>query len=134
MVISVRGANLKGQHQDYNPSLPRDEGKVFGTLGVAVPARRRGKATPNYYEERGTSAATAVMAGLAALVIGYINVSDVQRRWDNVRMNRGFRNLLADLSTEQEERKLFFSLDNCLLSERSADFQAALTSASRFYR
>lgn len=133
LAISVRGANLKGQHQDYNPSLPRDGDKVFGALGVAVPARRRGKIAPNYYEERGTSAATAVMTGLAALVIGYINVSDVQR-WDNVRMHRGFRNLLMDLSTEQEERKLFFSLDNYLASKRSADLEAALTSASRSVR
>lgn len=123
---------MRGKHQDFNPSLPKGNEKVFGTLGVAVPVRRRGRLPPQHFNEKGTSVATAVMAGLAAIIVGYINVNSEIRDWDNIRTHRGFQNLLLAISTEQEQRKLFFSLERHLTESQQGDLEAALTRAANF--
>ncbi|OQU98196.1 Fungal specific transcription factor domain-containing protein [Cladophialophora immunda] len=111
-IFSIRGTNTRGEHEEFNPSLPKRGEKVFGTLGLEVPASNRGRSKPHYSHRSGTSVATAIAAGFAAIIIGYINIHDNEGRWDNIRMYEGFQNLLYKLSTEPEARKRFISLDN----------------------
>lgn len=129
-VFSIRGTNTKGKHEEYNPSLPRRGGKVFGTLGLEVPTSNRGKLAPQYINRTGTSIATAVAAGIAAIVVGYINIHDKKGSWDNIRMFEGFQNLLFKLSTEPEERKRYLTLDNHSKMEDQMNFETALNRAS----
>ena len=129
-VFSIRGTNTKGKHEEFNPSLPERGGKVFGTLGLEVPASNRGREAPQYINKTGTSVATAVAAGIAAIVVGYINIHDEKGWWGNIRMFEGFQNLLYKLSTEPEERKRFITLDNHSKEADRVDLETALNSAS----
>jgi hypothetical protein len=91
--------------------LPEDDGSsVYGTLGVGVPTLRRdGIQSP--IARTGTSSATAIAAGMAALVIAYINTSDHRGSWDDIRTQSGYAKLLQKLSTEPEARKRFITLE-----------------------
>jgi hypothetical protein len=129
-VFSVRGASTKGKHGDFNPSLPKYGEKVFATLGIQVPARTRGDSTSPYSPKTGTSVATAIMAGMAAIVIGYVNIHDRKESWNNIRTFQGFQSLLYKLSTEPEERKRFVTLDNHSREEHQAILETVLNSAS----
>jgi hypothetical protein len=129
-VFSIRGTNTKGKHEEFNPSLPKRGEKVFGTLGLEVPASNRRKLASQYSNKTGTSVATAVAAGIAAIVVGYINIHDEKGSWDNIRMFGGFQSLLYKLSTEPEERKRFITLDNHSKEEDQVNFETALSSAS----
>ena len=74
-VISIRGTNSRGEFQDFNPPRGSRAGTVIGTLGLDVPAAALIDATSNKSGEvykSGTSVATAVAAGLAALLRGYV--------------------------------------------------------------
>jgi subtilase family serine protease len=72
---------------------------VYETLGVGVSTlRRNGLQTP--VVRTGTSPATAIASGIAALIIAYINTS-----------NQGYERLLQKLSTEPEARKQFITLE-----------------------
>ena len=101
-VFSIRGTDAKGTHAQFNPSLPPRGGKVFGTLGVEVPARGIG--------HTGTSVATAIMSAIAAIILGYISVHREQE-WREIRRYRGFENLLYELSTEPDGQKHYITLD-----------------------
>lgn len=129
-VFSIRGTNTKGKHEDFNPALPKRGGQVFGTLGVKVPASSRGKLEPQYIHMNGTSVATAIAAGIAAIVVGYINIHDKDGSWDNIRTFDGFRHLLYKLSTQPEERKRFITLENHSKEKDQKNFETALNSAS----
>jgi hypothetical protein len=129
-VFSIRGTNTKGMHEEFNPSLPKRGGKVFGTLGLEVPTSNRGKLTPQYICRTGTSIATAVAAGISAIIVGYINIYDEKGSWDNIRMFEGFQSLLHKLSTEPEVRKRFLTLDNHSKEEDRMNFETALNVAS----
>jgi hypothetical protein len=129
-VFSVRGANTKGKHEDFNPSLPKHGENVFATLGVQVPARNLGDSKPLYSPKSGTSVATAIMAGLAAIIVGYINIHGTNGSWDSIRTFQGFQSLLYKLSTEPEERKRFVTLDNHSREDHRAILEAVLNIVS----
>lgn len=128
-IFAVRGASTKGKHKDWNPALPTRNEPVFGTLGVEVPIRNRGKLPPQYLSDSGTSFATAVMAGIAATIVGYMNVENRKELWDNVRTFDGFRHLLEELSTEPETRKLFVTLEHHLTQADQVGLETALSKA-----
>ncbi|GKZ35596.1 hypothetical protein AbraIFM66950_006296 [Aspergillus brasiliensis] len=101
-VISIRGTNSNGLFADFNPPKHEDEPVVFGTLGIDVPS-----AWPNSDREEyrsGTSVATAIAAGIAGCLLGYIssrppespfyNVRD--RAWTRRGMNAIFRILSSN--------------------------------------
>jgi len=70
-VISIRGTNADGDFEAFNPPKREDESLVFGTLGLDVPS-----AWPNSNGEEyksGTSIATAIAAGIAGCILGYIS-------------------------------------------------------------
>lgn len=82
-VISIRGTNANGDFEDFNPPKSQDEVVVFGTLGLDVPS-----AWPNSdYDEykSGTSIATAIAAGIAGCLLGYINSHPPEKPFYNVK-------------------------------------------------
>lgn len=130
-VFPIRATNTAGKHEEFNPPLPEGGEDVFGTLGVEVPASNRGKSSPQYIDQTGTSVATAIMAGIAAIVIGYINIHDDQRLWNSVRTFEGFQNLLLILSTKTDAQKRFISLERYSKTQDQVHFEAALSHASK---
>lgn len=80
-VISIRGTNADGDFENYNPPKRDDESLVFGTLGLDVPS-----AWPNSDGEEyksGTSVATAIAAGIAGILLGYINSHPIGKPFYN---------------------------------------------------
>ncbi|KAI5920979.1 hypothetical protein F4810DRAFT_722919 [Camillea tinctor] len=106
MVFSIRATNTTGRHEELNPSLPKRETNVFGTLGLDVPTSNRGRSPPRY-----------------------INIHDDKKSWDKIRMFDGFEKLLYKLSTEPQARMRFISLDNHLRREDQEKFGTALNGA-----
>ncbi|KAI9766615.1 MAG: hypothetical protein M1840_006426 [Geoglossum simile] len=126
-VFSIRATDTFGVHKNFNAALPDGtEVKVYGTLGVGVPTARKG-GTEEEIGRSGTSAATAITAGIAALVISYINTYGEARSWDNIKTQDGFQKLLYSMSTEPEGRKRFITLEN--LYNHPESFESQLDSA-----
>ena len=127
-VFSIRATNTLGKHKDFNPPLPEIGGAVVGTLGVGVPTKER---TQKETGRTGTSVATAVTAGLAAIVVGYINIHGEGHLWDDLRTHDGFERLLHHgLSTEPEARKRFITLERLYGKHWQRDFESCLNSAA----
>ena len=99
-VISMRGSNANGFFPDFNPPPREDEAIVYGTLGVDVPGasiRPDGKQVP----KSGSSIATAVAAGMAAVLLEYAT-------WKM--QEGGDSGILRKLKTQQGMLAMFRSL------------------------
>lgn len=129
-VFSIRRTNTKGRYMDFNPSLFNIYEKSFGTLGVEVPTRTRSESTYDHIRQSECPIATAVMTGIAAILIGYVNINDDKGLWGNIRTYQGFQSLLYELSTEPEERKRFVTLERYSKQEHLLALEAALERAS----
>lgn len=74
------------------------------------------------------------MAGIAAIIIGYININmdntEKRKSWLNIRTPEGFQRLLHQLSTESQPRQLFMTLKHHSEFKHQSILEAALTSAS----
>lgn len=82
-VISIRGTNANGDFEDFNPPKSQDEVAVFGTLGLDVPSAW---ANSDYDEYKsGTSIATAIAAGIAGCLLGYISSHPPEKPFYNVK-------------------------------------------------
>jgi len=109
-VFSIRATDADGYHQGPNAALPGSGEIVFGTLGIEVPTASTGN-TARIAVRSGASPATAIAAGLAALVIGYTAVNKPCGTWDNVRTHPGFQQFLYMVTNTSESRKRFFTLE-----------------------
>ena len=99
-VISMRGSNANGFFPDFNPPPREDEAIMYGTLGVDVPGasiRPDGKQEP----KSGSSVATAVAAGMAAVLLEYAT-------WKT--QEGGDSDILRKLKTQQGMLAMFKSL------------------------
>ncbi|KFY79163.1 hypothetical protein V499_01822 [Pseudogymnoascus sp. VKM F-103] len=99
-VISLRGSNANGFFPDFNPPPREDEAIVYGTLGVDVPGAsisRDGQQEP----KSGSSIATAVGAGMAAVLLEYAT-------WK--KQEGGDSEILRKLKTQQGMLAMFRSL------------------------
>lgn len=74
-VISMRATNGTGEFAEFNPPCGLTEGKVLGTLGVDVSCVGLSKDGEEVYQS-GTSVATAVAVGIAALLLEYVEGKD----------------------------------------------------------
>jgi hypothetical protein len=83
-VISIRGTNSDGRFQDFNPPRSLQENMVFGTLGLEVPSASLSHETGEAYMN-GTSIATAVAAGMAGMLLGYVNSKSSKSTYHTVR-------------------------------------------------
>jgi subtilisin family serine protease len=124
-VFSIRATDADGVHEHCNPELVRDEW-VVGTLGAGVPTKEKDH---REIGRTGTSVATAVSAGLAAIVIGYINIHGDQKSRGRLRTHDGFKKLLAKsnwLSTEPRPRQRFFTLQKIFGPSWQSNFEKGL--------
>ena len=127
-VFSIRGTNAEGIHRDYNASLPDDGRAIFGTLGEGVPVHCRGPYSIVGMD--GASPATAIAAGLAAVVTAYRSVHHADRSWTEVGTPQGFRRFLLRNMRKSAEQKRFFTLEEFYREEDQRAFRAALDRAS----
>lgn len=128
MVFSIRATDTNGKHQDFNPALPESDDKVYGTLGLDVPVANRRGSGPSESTKTGTSVATAIAAGIAAIVIGHVKTNNNRPQWAKIRTFGGFQNMLRELSTKSDGERRFITLDS---HADLASFEVALDSASR---
>lgn len=83
-VISVRATNSAGGFVDeFDPPPVDDEGRLYGTLGHDIPGHAVDETKPC----SGCSAATPIMAGIAALLLQYVQhrLSDRSASSENIR-------------------------------------------------
>ncbi|KAH8645085.1 hypothetical protein IG631_02549 [Alternaria alternata] len=128
-VFSIRGTNADGVHRDYNASLPEDGETTFGTLGEGVPVACRGQIY-NIVGMDGASPATAVAAGLAAIVTAYMIVHDQGNLWTKIRTPQGFKKFLLDNMKRSASQKRFFTLEGFYDKRDQKAFRVALERAS----
>ncbi|KAI9766109.1 MAG: hypothetical protein M1840_006816, partial [Geoglossum simile] len=106
LVISIRGTNSQGIFQDFNPPPDRDGPAVFGMLGKDVPS-----AWLSTYEgeicKSGTSVATPIAAGIAAMILGYANICFGEQLLLK-------RNPLRKLRTRQGMLSMFSNMSTCM--------------------
>ena len=133
-VISLRGSNANGFFPDFNPPPREDEAIVYGTLGVDVPGA---SIRPDGKQElkSGSSIATAVAAGMAAVLLEYATWkkkeggdSDILRK---LRTRQGMLAMFRSLAVRSlhNQGHLYVSLQTLLdISEaqRWAKFEDAL--------
>ena len=126
-VFSIRATNTQGFHLNFNPSLNENDPFALGTLGYRVPTAQRGN-TQIPICRTGTSVAAAIAAGMAALIIGYIN-SSPGRTWESVKTHKGMLVVLKALSKEPDARKLFITPNHMnfpLSQDRVSSFKGLL--------
>ncbi|KIW11595.1 hypothetical protein PV08_10896 [Exophiala spinifera] len=106
-VIAVRGTNEKGYPQEFNPPPSFSGPDCFMTLGKDVPGaalRRDGGGT---VLRSGTSTSTPVAAGVAAMVLGYAKIHEVElkrvlspERLAKLHTKGGMRSIFLAMSLE----------------------------------
>jgi subtilisin family serine protease len=115
-VISIRGSDAKGWLERFN-ALPDSDGiKSFMTLGQYVPgARLSSENDKGEVYESGTSSATPIAAGIAAIILGYARLheqevkerlGDDQHQLYKLWQISGMRAMFAAISSESFHRCL----------------------------
>ena len=102
-VISIRATNSNGSFEDFNPPADRDGPAVFGTLGKDVPSASLCSDGGEVCKS-GTSVATPIAAGIAAMMLGYatIGLHDEKLRPETARKLRtrhGMKAMFREIST-----------------------------------
>jgi hypothetical protein len=113
-VISIRQTNANGAFSDSNPPVDPCGAAIYGTLGENVPSawlrHINGEVTRS-----GSSVATAVAAGLAGMLLVYVNMAlsqpcrpfhlDTKRLWTRA----GMLDMFAKMSEDMGNRCRFLS-------------------------
>jgi len=129
-VLSIRATDTYGKHLSSNAALPTSDTAVFGTLGCKVPAACTDK-TIQEEPVDGASPATAIAAGMAAVIIGYITSKGREGEWGKIRTHDGFKQLLYNITNASDGGKRFFTLEEFYDEVRWEDLDAHLRVASR---
>lgn len=105
-VISIRATNADGAFLDSNPPADPYGPAVYGTLGKDVPSAWLSN-VDGELSKSGSSVATAVSAGIAAMMLEFANVglsnpefhvpSEVRRLWTKRRMLAMFAKMSQDM-------------------------------------
>ncbi|RFU73338.1 hypothetical protein TARUN_8912 [Trichoderma arundinaceum] len=112
-VISIRGTNANGDFEDFNPPRSQNEERVIGTLGLDVPSAWLSDYDEEKYQS-GTSVATAVAAGIAGLLLGYISSKSEKSSFSELnkklRTRQGMRSVFMELASRtQKEHYLYLT-------------------------
>ncbi|KAL6808590.1 peptidase S8/S53 domain-containing protein [Trichoderma camerunense] len=124
-VISIRATNSLGTFMNTNPRNKSESSVVFGAVGDDIP--------PDLQQFRpevslpGTSAATAVAAGIAAIMLGYVlilpqlvkietNEHIMRRLWTT----EGMRNMFMKMSDDMGERRRFINPSKFFLNKSNS--------------
>ncbi|KAG5659092.1 hypothetical protein KAF25_000294 [Fusarium avenaceum] len=113
-VISIRSTNSNGAFSDTNPPTDPHGPAVYGTLGQDVPSAWLCN-VDGELSKSGSSVATAVAAGIAAMVLAFAEAGfqspevhlhpDVKRLWTR----RGMMSMFAKMSKDMGNRCFFIS-------------------------
>lgn len=114
-VISVRATDSYGQFEGFNPPCHDLEKNAIGTLGRDVPAAWKSDHSATVKYSSGTSVATAVTAGLAAVLLGYVQDQSARETFNMVdsrlRKHGGMQAMFMELSRESQiERNRYLTL------------------------
>lgn len=137
-VISIRGTNTNGAFQDFNPPRNPWENVVLGTLGLEVPSSCLSSDVEDVCKS-GTSVATAVTAGIAGMLLGYVNSRFNNPRYEVVRnklrTRQGMLAILDSIATDSLNNGYKYVTPWCLYDideeERWFIFEAALSAVSQ---
>lgn len=105
----MRATNSEGQFQDFNPPRHKGHENAIGTLGCDVPAAWKSDYDGTVKYCSGTSVATAVASGLAAVLLGYVQSQSTRETFNMV--NKGLR-------TREGMQKIFMEMSQESLNER----------------
>ncbi|KAK4964402.1 hypothetical protein LTR28_003759 [Elasticomyces elasticus] len=110
LVISIRGTNVQGTFEDFNPPPDRDGPSVFGILGKVVPSA--GLCSQDEVCKSGTSVATPIAAGIAAMLLGYADLGCHKGKLQpghrrKLRTRRGMEAMFRAISTWMAEKLLY---------------------------
>lgn len=114
-VISVRATDSYGQFEVFNPPCHNLDKNAIGTLGRDVPAAWKTDYDGTVKYSSGTSVATAVAAGLAAVLLGYVQDQSTKETFhlvdSRLRMREGMQAMFMELSRESQiERNRYLTL------------------------
>lgn len=133
-VIPVRGTNSNGVFQDFNPPPDHHGPVVYGTLGVEIPSAGLSTQGSLVYRS-GTSVATPVAAGVAALVLSCASTSfgdraslandPVKYLWSN----KGILSMFSQMSTYMDGRCLYLN-PGSFMQKTEAERRATLIVAA----
>ncbi|KAK3629307.1 hypothetical protein LTR56_013034 [Elasticomyces elasticus] len=94
-VVSVRGTDVYGNfHPQLKPRSRAANVMMVGTLGWQVPVATSGEEITSLVPESGSSVATAVAAGMTAMLLDYINM----KREQNVLLAQNVRDNFTSLT------------------------------------
>lgn len=113
LVISIRATDGDGVFATLNPPTTDEEGIVYGTLGMDVPGvALNGDQGEIVAFKSGCSVATAIAAGTAALLLGYVNMMSGEERFqevhDELRTRRGMLAMFKEISTRSMVTQFFY--------------------------
>ncbi len=131
-VVSIRETNSNGLFSDTNPPVDRDGPAVYGTLGRDVPSAWL-RTVEGELAKSGSSVATAVAAGIAAMTLAYANTgllgpSDVAK----LRTRRGMLRMFAKMSENMGDRCFFLSPARFFLDRDETSCWAAMIDACSY--
>lgn len=137
LVISIRGTNSQGTFQEFNPPRRPDETVVYGTLGTEVPSAWL-RDHEGEMHKSGTSVATPIAAGIAAIVLGYIGgkskESGVELLEKRLRSRRGMLAVFNTMSKEMGNGCSFLNPWNFFRQEDSVCLSGIRTAISNLPR
>ncbi|KAL7793615.1 hypothetical protein V8C37DRAFT_378462 [Trichoderma ceciliae] len=136
-VISIRGTNANGDFEDFNPPRSPDEEMVFGTLGLDVPSAWLSDYNEDIYKS-GTSVATAIAAGIAGLLLGYISGKSERATFPDLnkklRTRRGMRAVFMKFASRtQKEHCLYLTPWKLMGKSEELRWATFLTAIEEYY-
>ncbi|KAM0470203.1 hypothetical protein ACHAPX_010089 [Trichoderma viride] len=130
-VISIRATDSLGAFMKTNPANRSEDSVVFGAIGDDMPPRLQCFCPPMPLP--GTSAATAIAAGIAAIMLAYVLVLP-----QVVNIDENGRGILRKLWTTEGMKKMFMKMSDDMGQRRrflnpSKFFLMKPTPESRYY-
>ena len=113
-VIAIRSTNALGGFEDTNAPKSSSDGFALGTLGVNVP----GASLPPGLEclETGSSVATAIAAGMAGVLLSYVESRagecEQEAVKDHITTQQGMSELFKRLGNMTKPDHYYFGLQN----------------------